>query len=259
MSRQTAAEAIAKNAGELALKYFNNQQNLVIEQKGDQDFVSQADKNVEDCIRLALEKEFPNDSIVGEEGENKSGTSGFTWVIDPIDGTTNFINALPAWCIVLAGVEEGQVQVGIIYDPVHDEMYACTRGQSASLNGTVLPQLKPKNVNEGSIAVGINNRVSIVGAQSVISDILVDGGLFHRNASGALSLAYVAAGRLTGYIEEHMNAWDCLAGQLLIECCGGGIEKQDADQMILSGGRVVTGCPDVFEALVESAERHFVG
>ena len=96
--------AIVKSAGALALKFFHDVANLNVERKGHQDFVSRADKEVELFIRAGLEKAFPDDGIVGEEHDTKTGNSGFTWVIDPIDGTTNFINGIPAWTIVLAGV-----------------------------------------------------------------------------------------------------------------------------------------------------------
>ena len=104
--------AIVKSAGALALKFFHDVANLKVERKGHQDFVSRADKQVELFIRAGLEKAFPDDGIVGEEHDTKTGNSGFTWVIDPIDGTTNFINGIPAWTIVLAGVCDDKHRLG---------------------------------------------------------------------------------------------------------------------------------------------------
>ncbi|MEZ5885222.1 MAG: inositol monophosphatase family protein, partial [Paracoccaceae bacterium] len=107
-ARYAAARRIAKSAGALALGYFRNWHDLTIDVKGHQDFVSEADRNVELAIRAELAKAFPDDGIVGEEGAPAAGSSGYTWVIDPIDGTTNFVNGIPQWCVIIACVHQGQ-------------------------------------------------------------------------------------------------------------------------------------------------------
>ncbi len=114
-----------------------------------------------------------------------------------------------------------------------------------------------KDMRDGSIGTGFSNRVPTRGVARLVAGILEEGGVFHRNASGALSLAYVADGRLIGYAEEHMNAWDCLAGQLLVAEAGGRVEPQDADQMIATGGRVIVGAPGVWDDLLRIAEAAF--
>ncbi|MBT8475355.1 MAG: inositol monophosphatase [Alphaproteobacteria bacterium] len=250
-------EQIARQAGGTALAFFRRPDALRIDRKGHQDFVSQADREVELEVRAELARAFPDDSIVGEEGDPDKGSSGFTWVIDPIDGTTNFINAIPAWTVVLAGVRDGRTEVGIIHDPIHDETYVAIRGAGATLNGVPLRVPTGLGLADGTTGIGFSNRVATTGAMKLMGAIFDRGGIFLRNASGALSLAYVAAGRLLGYVEEHMNAWDCLAGQLLIEEAGGGVEVQDADDMIARGGRVVVGAPGVFEDLVSIADDAF--
>ena len=249
--------AIVKSAGALALKFFYDVANLNVERKGHQDFVSRADKEVELFIRAGLEKAFPDDGIVGEEHDTKTGNSGFTWVIDPIDGTTNFINGIPAWTIVLAGVCDDKTQIGIIFDACHDECFVAISGMGTRLNDTLLQKLSASSLADGSVGVGFSNRVTTRGVKKAVGKILDAGGVFHRNASGALSLAYVADGRLLGYTEEHMNAWDCLAGQLLVAEAGGGFEIQSADAMITQGGRVVVGAPGVFEALIAISDQAY--
>ena len=254
VTRARDAQTIAQSAGELGLGYFRNPAALKIDAKGPQDWVSDADKNVELHVREALARAWPEDGIVGEEHGAIEGTSGFKWVIDPIDGTTNFVNAIPAWTVVLAGVSHGQTQIGVIHDPIHGETFAATRCGGAVLNG------RPMTVSEaplaaGSVGVGYSNRVSADNVLPVLRDVIASGAMFHRNASGALSLAYVAAGRLLGYLEEHMNAWDCLAGQLLVAEAGGRIEDQNADTMIADGGRVVAGSATVFDQLQTMADR----
>lgn len=255
--RVTKAAEITAKAGALALEFFRQQDKLEIESKGQQDFVSQADREVEVMTRSLIEAAFADDGIVGEEQAPTPGSSGFTWVIDPIDGTTNFINGIPAWTVVLAGVADGQTQVGVIHDPIHDETFVAVRGAGATLNDQPLVLSDVRSLADGTTGIGYSNRVSHDGIMKVIHEIDAAGGMFLRNASGALSLAYVAAGRLLGYAEEHMNAWDCLAGQLIVAEAGGGVEEQNADDMITRGGRVVVGAPGVFEALVRMADRHF--
>ena len=238
-----------RKAGELALSYFNGTSKLLVEQKGPQDWVSEADKEVETFLRARIEASWPSDGIYGEEHDNKIGESGFDWVIDPIDGTTNFVNGIPAWTVVLAGVSGARTEIGVIHDPNVSETYSARRGAGATLNGQSLSVASNLDMASGTVAVGYSNRVPAKNVLPVLEDIVASGAMFHRNASGALSLAYVAAGRLLGYVEEHMNAWDCLAGQLLIQEAGGCIEEQDADEMIRKGGRVVVGTPDVFPKL----------
>lgn len=246
-----ALTQICHAAGQLAKQYFDNQDQLIVDRKGHQDFVSQADREVEQLTRKLLHDHFPDDAIVGEEHAPTSGTSGFTWVIDPIDGTTNFINGIPAWTVVIAGVCEGRTQVGIIYDPCNNETFIAARGKGALLNGTPLTIKDDRKLAEGTVGIGYSNRVHDRGIVRLVERLVAEGAMFYRNASGALSLAYVAAGRLLGYAEEHMNAWDCLAGQLIVSEAGGRVEDQNAEDMIQNGGRVVVGLPNVFDPLLE--------
>lgn len=255
--RHDEALNIVREAGDIALRFFRHRDRLKIETKGHQDFVSQADKEVELAIRDALSRAFRDDGIVGEEHAPVRGSSGFDWVIDPIDGTTNFVNGIPAWTVVLAGVFKGKTRIGIIHDPVHGETFAAMAGHGATLNGAPLRVAPGHTISDGSTGVGYCNRVAAAGTVRLIEGLLEKGGLFQRNASGALSLAYVAAGRLIGFAEEHMNAWDCLAGQLIVAEAGGLTEPQDADAMIASGGRVIVGLPGVFDDLLQICEAAF--
>ena len=257
--RFDTAQEICRLAGQEALRFFSNSAALKVDQKGKQDWVSEADVAVETFVRDLLERAWPDDGIIGEEHDTKTGESGFKWVIDPIDGTTNFINGIPAWTVVLAGVANGQTKIGVTYDPSADELFAALRGQGATLNGHPMSAATGVGLTEGSVGVGYSNRVETMNILPVVEKLLQQGAMFHRNASGALSLAYVSAGRLLGYVEEHMNAWDCLAGQLLVEEAGGTVETQNADDMIARGGRVVVGCVDVFADLQKIADEAWSG
>ncbi|MEM9576574.1 MAG: inositol monophosphatase [Pseudomonadota bacterium] len=257
--RSQAAIEIARIGGALALEYFRRLESLKIEDKGPQDFVSDADRAVERHIRNLINAGFPEDGVIGEEFDDKPSASGFTWVIDPIDGTANFIAGIPAWTVVLAVVHEDRAHIGTIFDPVHDEMYLARRGQGAWLNDKPLVIAKKGSIERGSIGVGFSRRIPHGQTAAVIADLMARGGVFYRNASGALSLAYVSASRLVGYIEGHMNAWDCLAGQLLVAEAGGVVEDQSAAGMLCGGGRVVAGNPDAFPVLEAMADAHFCG
>ncbi len=255
--RLETAIAVCRSAGETALEYFRALDTLNIERKGHQDMVSQADREVELQVRAALAAAFGDDGIVGEEHAPTPGTSGYTWVIDPIDGTANFVAGIPAWCVVIACVQGGKTVLGVIHDPVHDETYTAQLGGGAFCNGAPIHVARTSGLDDGTVGVGFSNRSAAGAIEALVAGIVARGGLFYRNASGAVSLAFVAAGRLIGYAEDHMNAWDCLAGQLLVAEAGGRIEVQDADAMIADGGRVIVGAPEIFDDLLALSEAAF--
>ena len=255
--RSDFANSLARKAGVFGARYFASISDLAIERKGAQDLVSNADRDVETFIRTALAQAFPQDGIVGEEYGNAPGTSGFTWVIDPIDGTANFVSGIPQWCTILACVRDDRTQIAAIYEPGADELYTAVRGRGALLNGKPIRVAATDGLNDGSLGVGMNGRTEVGAIVRFIGDLAMRGGIFFRNASGGLMLSYVAAGRLIGYAEPHMNAWDCLAGQLLIEEAGGCVETQSAQAMLERGGRVVASAPAIFDELVNMADRAF--
>ncbi|MEZ5796920.1 MAG: inositol monophosphatase [Paracoccaceae bacterium] len=252
-ARHAAARRIAAEAGEMALGYFRRWTELAVDLKGHQDFVSEADRAVEVLVRTRLADAFPEDAIVGEEGEPAPGTSGFTWVIDPIDGTTNFINGIPQWCVILACVQGAHCVSGVVHDPVHDEMHHAIRGGGAFCNDRRIRCSAKTGLHEGSVGVGYSGRTRVEGIKALVKACTDAGTVFWRNGSGGLSLAYVASGRILGYVEEHMNGWDFLAGHLLVSEAGGEVEPVNAEVAILRGGRVVAAGREVFQAVQELA------
>ncbi len=256
-ARLTAAKSIARDAGAMALGYFKDISSLDIKSKGAQDMVSNADLEVETFVRSRLAAAFPEDGIVGEEYDDVVSRSGWTWVIDPIDGTANFVAGIPQWCVILACVKDDQTQLGAIYEPSGDELFWGARGQGAFVNGAKMSIARTSGLNDGSVGVGMNGRTATHMAADLIAALSARGGIFFRNASGGLMLSYVAAGRLIGYAEPHMNAWDCLAGQLFIAEAGGRIEHQSAEEMLQGGGRVIAGSPDIFDELLTISEAAF--
>lgn len=252
--RLAAAQMIARDAGALALAHFRDLSALDIRAKGAQDLVSNADLEVETFVRARIAEAFPDDGIVGEEHAPKPASSGWTWVIDPIDGTANFVSGIPQWCVILALVCDDKTRVGVIYDPVSDELFRTAEGQGAYVNDARLSVARTQGLHQGSVGVGMNGRTPPGMAPRMIALLADEGGVFFRNASGGLMLAYVAAGRLIGYTEPHMNAWDCLAGQLMIAEAGGRIETQSAQDMLKAGGRVIAGSPDIFDTLLRLSD-----
>ncbi len=246
-ARRDFACDIAKSAGDLGLRFFRELDKLTVESKGHQDVVSEADREVELLVRREILERFPEDGIVGEEHAPTPGTSGFVWVIDPIDGTANFVSGIPAWCVAIACAKDGVAVVGVIHEPSTGETFAAHKGGGAFLNGKPIRASSATSLSQGAVGTGVSNRREMRIIIDVIGRLFEQGGMFYRNASGALMLAYVAAGRLLGYVEEHMNAWDCVAGMLLIEEAGGKVVAPDPATVLSEGTVVVAAGPHLFD------------
>ena len=238
---------VAAEAGALALAHFRARDRLVIEAKATpQDVVSRADREVEDLIRARLAAAFPGDAVLGEEGGATAGDTGFLWVIDPIDGTAPFLAGLPHWCVVIALVQGADTVAAVTAHPLGGEVFAAIRGQGAWLNGAVLRCNPAHRIDNSLTALGASHRTSPAHVAGVVAGLMQAGGIFYRNGSGALMLAQVAAGRLGGYYEPHMNPWDCLAGVLTITEAGGRAHPVSPDP---AGCPVLATAPGVFDAL----------
>lgn len=230
---------IAEEAGFLALEYFNRRETLVVETKRDlQDVVSIADREVENLIRARLREVYPDDGILGEEYGLEAGNSGFIWVVDPIDGTSPFVNGMPNWCVSIGLLHEGVPVIGVIYAPCHKELYSAALGHGATLNGKTLKLDTTRNIRNAVTGIGANNYVTPSVVAKIVEDLLSAGGNFIRNGSGALMLAYVSAGRLVGYYEPYMHAWDCMAGYCLVKEAGGWYQSFPTE-----GDRLTKGAP----------------
>ncbi len=183
--------------------------------------VSIADRNVETMLRERVAAAFAEDGFLGEEHAYKDGTSGYIWVVDPIDGTAPFVNGMPSWCVSIAVIRDGVSVIGVIRVPCADETYASADGHGATLNGNRLTLDPARNLQNALTGIGSNSYVTPERVGKIVSEVMACGGNFIRNGSGALMLAYVAAGRLVGYYEPHMRAWDCMAGFCLVKEAGG--------------------------------------
>ncbi|MCB2054405.1 MAG: inositol monophosphatase [Geminicoccaceae bacterium] len=248
--RLAAAEAVAREAGALALRYFRDRDRLVVEKKGAQDLVSEADRAVETAIRGRIGELFPDDGFIGEEHAPKPAAAGCgDWVVDPIDGTWCFLNGIGSWCVSIAYAREGTIETGVVYDPNAEELFAARRGNGATLNGRRITVADAHSFTDGTLSIGFSPRRGPEHVVRIIDRLLAQGGIHHRHGSGALGLAWTAAGRLIGYIEPHMNAWDCLAGLLLIEEAGGFTGDFLADDGLHRGNPVCAGPRGLEEAM----------
>lgn len=254
--RLAAACAVAVEAGLFAQSRFRAG-GLAVDRKGPQDVSSDADREVEALIRRRLAALFPEDGFLGEESGFAPARSGRIWVVDPIDGSWCFVHGIRAWCVSVAAVDEAGMELGVVYDAEAGELFAAARGLGATLNGRPLRVASAQSLGDGTVSVGFSHRSRPEEVAPLIGELLRRGGLYHRHGSGALALAWTAAGRLIGYLEPHMNSWDALAGLLLVREAGGFATDLSAPGRLARGGAVVAGAPGVRSALEELAARYF--
>jgi myo-inositol-1(or 4)-monophosphatase len=238
--RLSVACAVAREAGALARRRFVSRPGTTgINLKGSQDYLSALDAEVERLCRERLLAAFPDDTFYGEESGGTFGDS--VWVVDPIDGTANFVRGIEEFCISIAYVRDGQMQVGALYDPMNDELFSAERGKGAWLNGERIQVSGIENMRSATVEAGWSTRLPMSDYVTMLSGIFEAGAGIRRGGSGAMALAYVAAGRLDAYCELHINSWDCLAGLLLIQEAGGWTNNFLTGDA-LSKGNPVLGC-----------------
>lgn len=223
--RFAAAERIAVAAGRTARRHFDARDRLTIERKSSvQDLVSEADREVEHEIRAAVAAAFPGDALLGEEHGPAEGASGFTWVIDPIDGTVPFLTGQPNWCVSIAVTDPDGIAAGVIHAPALGETYTAKRGGGAFLDGRRLTIDRDWTLTSANIAFGATNTAEPMETGRFVEALYREGGILFRIGSGALMLGYVAAGRLAGYFDPAINSWDCYAGILVVQEAGGVVD-----------------------------------
>jgi myo-inositol-1(or 4)-monophosphatase len=249
-ARHDAAREVIEEAGALAQSYFERVGALPVRSKGMQDVVTEADVAVEELIRRRLVERFPGDAFVGEETARTAPAPGQgVWVVDPIDGTQPFISGMTGWCVSIAFVLDGALEFGFVASPAQGELFAGGRGRAATLNDVPVRLHPGRALTDGIVAVGYSPRIGPADILPVFDRLLTAGGTYFRNGSGALGLCYVACGRLLGYVEPHIDSWDCLGGVAAVLAAGGRTNDYLSGDALLSGNRLVAGPPAVFEAL----------
>ncbi len=248
-NRYEEGKKLIITAGNFAHSYFKKVEELKIEKKGIQDFVSQADKETETIIRKLISEKFPADKLVGEEqGAAKNHQQGFTWVIDPIDGTLPFLSNLNSWCVSIGLALDNKIVLGLVYEPVRGELYHAMLGRGAYLNDKKLSPKKSANLNEGLFGFGYSKpRLPIV--IESLNQLLKEDAMIFRNGSGALMICYAASGRLIGYIEHHLNSWDACAAWLICKEAGLKVNSFDSLDWIVNGNPVLAAPANLYDKL----------
>ena len=247
--RYRAGRELTRDAGRLAAEYAAKLSTLDIRMKGAQDVVTEADLEVELFIKQGLRR-FPTDGFLGEEtGADAVTDADGVWVVDPIDGTQPFASGLPSWCVSIGYVRGGELQFGFVYNPPLDELFEGGLGRPALLNGNPITPHQGRSLADGIVSVGFSPRVGADDVLPVLDRLLRQGGMFYRNGSAALSLCYVACGRLLGYVEPHLNSWDALGALAVIHAAGGRTNAYLNADSLLTGDRVVAAPPAVYAAL----------
>jgi myo-inositol-1(or 4)-monophosphatase len=244
------ARILIQEAGALALDYFQRLDTLRVHSKGPQDMASEADLNTELLIRDRLKEKFPDDAFLGEEtGRTEFAPGQGIWVVDPIDGTQPFISGLTGWCVSIAFVLNGTLELGLVFSPAREELFAGRRGAQATLNGKAIKVSAATRLTDGIVAVGYSPRVKPEDFLALFSRLLGQGAMFYRDGSGALALCYVACGRLIGYVEPHINSWDCLGALAIIQAAGGTISDFLSNDGLWKGSRLIAGPAALYPAL----------
>jgi myo-inositol-1(or 4)-monophosphatase len=253
-TRLLVASAIAREAGGIAHRRFLDRESFSVGLKGPQDFITEVDGETERYIHSRLIEIFPGDGFIGEEGAMTAPAAGHPiWVVDPIDGTANFTRGVPHYCVSIACVSGTEIDVGVIFDPSLNELFAARRGQGALLNGAPIEVTGATSLKNASVEVGWNARLGGSVFIGLVERVVATGAGVSRTGSGALALAYVAAGRSDGYVEQHINSWDCLAGILLVTEAGGRASDFLAGEGLRKGNPLLVGSPGVFDALARAA------
>jgi myo-inositol-1(or 4)-monophosphatase len=245
--RQLCAEAVAREAGKLMRRRFEDRSSFSLSFKGHQDYLTEVDLEVEKLVVSRLSAPFPGDTFIGEEGARQASDS--VWVIDPIDGTANFARGIAHFCISIAYLRNARPEYGVIYDPMRDEMFSAAAGRGAMLNGVALKVSGTTDIRASTLEIGWNNRSGVRSFLTLVDKVMALGAGMIRSGSGALGMAYVAAGRTDGYLETHINAWDVLAGLLLVQEAGGHVSDFLAGDGLVKGNPVLGCTPELREIL----------
>jgi myo-inositol-1(or 4)-monophosphatase len=244
----------ARRAGRSLKRDLGEIENLQVSLKGPANFVSMADRRAEDMLYSDLARARPGYGFIGEEGGTREGDDRtHTWIVDPLDGTTNFLHGIPQFAISIALQREGTVIAGVIYNPANEELYTAERGKGAFLNDQRLRVAGRRKLGECVIACGLPHigrgnhelsRMEMAELQDKVAGL-------RRFGAASLDMAFVAAGRLDGYWERNLQAWDMAAGQIVVREAGGIVSGISGDDDALKTGNVICGNEFVHAELVK--------
>jgi myo-inositol-1(or 4)-monophosphatase len=250
------ATRAARRAGTLIVRSLEQRSSLHIDTKGRNDFVSEVDRQAEAAIIETLQKAYPDHAILAEESGQHKGNHEYEWVIDPLDGTTNFLHGHPQFSISIALKYQGRLEIGLIYDPLREELYTSTRGEGAFLNDRRIRVSSLNSLEGALLGTGFPFRKphyleTYLNTFKALHPLVGD---VRRAGSAALDLAYVAASRLDGFWEIGLSEWDMAAGVLLILEAGGLVSDFGGGHEYLKTGNIVAGSPKVFKGILQAIQ-----
>jgi myo-inositol-1(or 4)-monophosphatase len=246
------AVAAARAAGSIIVRYLDRVDTLDVATKHMNEFVTQVDREAEAIIIADIRKAYPNHAILAEES-GAAGDSEYRWIIDPLDGTTNYLHGFPQFCVSIALEHRGRLDQGVVFDPLRQELFVASRGAGARLDDRRIRVSRQSGLEGSLLGTGFPFR----GAYDLDTYLETMRALVPRSAgvrragAAALDLAYVAAGRLDGFWEFGLQPWDMAAGVLLIREAGGLVTDADGDEHYMDSGNILTGTPRVLRELVK--------
>jgi myo-inositol-1(or 4)-monophosphatase len=252
-------EPIAREAGALLMSYFDR--HIKIEYKGDVDLVTAADRASEKLIAERLHARWPQHGIVGEEGTRTETGAEFRWYVDPLDGTTNFAHGYPVFCVSIAlARQDDELEVGVLYDPTRDELFAAERGRGATLNGKPMRVSKTSTLAESILGTGFPSHKRHKNPNiHFYQQITLRSHGVRRAGSAALDLANVATGRYDGFWEFNLNPWDTAAGVLIVQEAGGRVTRFDGSPFRLDSHEVMATNGLIHDEVIENFREIFAG
>lgn len=248
----SVAVAAAHEGGRILLKNLGALKRSDVMEKGTSDWVTTVDRTSEKAILKVIQKSFPTHAIQAEESAPQTVAAAYQWLIDPLDGTVNFIHSFPMFCVSIALMQEGRLEVGVIYDPVRKELFTARRGRGAFLNGRRVHVDRRPALKGALLATGFPFRAhGLLDAYlESFRRIFLKTGAIRRAGSAALDLAYTACGRFSGFWELALSPWDMAAGALLVQEAGGKVSDFFGKDSYLDSGHVVVANPVIHKQLV---------
>jgi myo-inositol-1(or 4)-monophosphatase len=251
-----ATEA-ARRAGQLATKYRSRLEGIPVERKARHDYVSDVDRACEQVIREYILKHHRDHAVLGEEG-GQTGDSDYVWIVDPIDGTSNYLRGIPHFAISIALQIKGRIEAGVVYDPLREEMFTAARGQGAFLNSQRIRVSGRKELSSAIVATAFpfRQRRLMEAYKAMFDDVFDKVEDIRRAGTASLDLAYVACGRLDGYWELNLKPWDIAAGALLVQEAGGVVMDVTGGDRWLQSGHILAAPFKLITPMRASIEPH---
>ena len=249
----------ARSAGKVIIRAFEQLDKVEIESKGTNDFVTSVDISAEEAIVETIQKSYPNHTIIGEEcGLIQGSDNDFQWIIDPLDGTTNFLKGIPHFAVSIALKVKGKLDQAIIYDPIRGELFTASRGKGAQLNSTRIRVKNHKELNGTIIATGFpfKHKQHTNAYLEMFKTLFTKASDMRRAGSAALDLAYVAAGRVDGFFEIGLKPWDTAAGELMVIEAGGLVTDFVGGHNQMNSGNIVAASPRLLKEILKNIRPH---